>query len=114
MRARPSGPRRRRRGRIGGSNVSWRTGVKRCEVYHGTRATRVLNLFPPSPCLRYRHSDALFEVSTHRTERREATMIDAAVKALAQMFSPPFRWVLLKSAGLALVLIVLIAIGLHR
>ena len=41
-------------------------------------------------------------------------MIDAAVKALAQMFSPAFRWVLLKSAGLALVLIVLIAIGLHR
>jgi len=41
-------------------------------------------------------------------------MIDAAAKALAQMFSPPFRWVLLKSAGLALVLIVLIAIGLHR
>ena len=41
-------------------------------------------------------------------------MIDAAVKALAQMFSPPFRWVLLKSAGLALFLIVLIAIGLHR
>src|SRR5262249_11984161 len=36
------------------------------------------------------------------------------VKALAQMFSPPFRWVLLKSAGLALVLIVLIAIALHR
>ena len=28
-------------------------------------------------------------------------MIDAAVKALAQMFAPPFRWVLLKSAGLA-------------
>src|SRR5262244_3283993 len=50
----------------------------------------------------------------HRAERREATMIDAAVKALTQMFSPPFRWVLLKSAGLALVLIVLIAIGLHR
>jgi len=41
-------------------------------------------------------------------------MIDAAVKALAQMFAPPFRWVLLKSAGLALFLIVLIAIGLHR
>jgi CysZ protein len=30
------------------------------------------------------------------------TMIDAAVKALVQMFSPPFRWVLLKSSGLAL------------
>src|SRR5262245_51165598 len=49
-----------------------------------------------------------------RNQGRETTMIDAAVKALAQMFSPPFRWVLLKSAGLALVLIVLIAIGLHR
>jgi len=42
------------------------------------------------------------------------TMIDAAVKALAQMFSPPFRWVLLKSSGLALALVVLIAIALHR
>ena len=41
-------------------------------------------------------------------------MIDAAIKALAQMVSPPFRWVLLKSAGLALGLIILIAIGLHR
>src|SRR5215831_18761027 len=39
-----------------------------------------------------------------RNQGRETTMIDAAVKALAQMFSPPFRWVLLKSAGLALVL----------
>ena len=27
-------------------------------------------------------------------------MLDAAVKALAQMFSPPFRRVLLKSEGL--------------
>ena len=41
-------------------------------------------------------------------------MLDAAAKALAQMFSPPFRRVLLKSAGLALVLIVVLAIGLHR
>ena len=39
-------------------------------------------------------------------------MIEAAAKALAQMFSPPFRWVLLKSAGLALAVIVLLA--LHR
>src|SRR5262249_59286627 len=45
---------------------------------------------------------------------RETTMIDAAIRALAQMVSPPFRWVLLKSAGLALGLIILIAIGLHR
>jgi uncharacterized protein involved in cysteine biosynthesis len=41
-------------------------------------------------------------------------MLDGAVKALSQLLSPPFRAVLLKSAGLALVLIVLIGIGLHR
>jgi CysZ protein len=41
-------------------------------------------------------------------------MLDAAVKALSQMLSPPFRAVLLKSIGLALLLIVLIAVGLHR
>jgi len=41
-------------------------------------------------------------------------MIDAAVKALVQMFSPPFRGLLLKCAGLALGLIVLFAIALHR
>jgi CysZ protein len=41
-------------------------------------------------------------------------MLDAAAKSLSQMFSPPFRAVLLKSTALALVLIVLIGIGLHR
>jgi CysZ protein len=41
-------------------------------------------------------------------------MLDAAIKALAQMFSPPFRRILLKSAGIALLLIVIAAIGLHR
>jgi uncharacterized protein involved in cysteine biosynthesis len=41
-------------------------------------------------------------------------MIDAAVKALSQMFSPPFRRVLLKSVGLALLLIVLIGIGVFH
>jgi uncharacterized protein involved in cysteine biosynthesis len=41
-------------------------------------------------------------------------MFDAAVKAFAQMFSPPFRRILLKSAGFALLLIVVAAIGLHR
>jgi uncharacterized protein involved in cysteine biosynthesis len=44
----------------------------------------------------------------------ENDMLDAAVKALAQMTSPPFRTVLLKSIGLALLLIVLIGIGLNR
>lgn len=41
-------------------------------------------------------------------------MLDAAAKALAQMFSPPLRRLLLKSAGFALLLIVVAAIGLHR
>ena len=41
-------------------------------------------------------------------------MFEAAFKALAQMTSPPFRRVLLKSMGLALVTIVLVGIGLHR
>jgi CysZ protein len=41
-------------------------------------------------------------------------MFDAAIKALAQMFTPPFRRVLLKSIGLGLILIVLIGIGLNR
>jgi uncharacterized protein involved in cysteine biosynthesis len=41
-------------------------------------------------------------------------MLDAAIKALAQMVSPPFRRVLLKSIGLALVMIVLIGVGLNH
>ena len=41
-------------------------------------------------------------------------MLDAAFKAFAQMLSPPFRSVLLKSMGLAVVLLIVIAIGLHR
>ena len=41
-------------------------------------------------------------------------MFEAATKALSQMFSPPFRRVLLKSIGLALLMIVLVGIGLNR
>src|SRR5262245_1905688 len=41
-------------------------------------------------------------------------MINAASKALEQMLSPPFRTVLLKSAGLALVVLVLLGIALDR
>lgn len=41
-------------------------------------------------------------------------MFDAAIKALTQMFSPPFRRVLLKSIGLGLLMIILIGIGLNR
>jgi CysZ protein len=40
-------------------------------------------------------------------------MLDAAAQALSQMLSPPFRAVLLKSIGLALILIIIIGIGLH-
>ena len=41
-------------------------------------------------------------------------MIDAAVKALAQMFTPPFRTVLLKSVGLAIALLALLGLALYR
>jgi CysZ protein len=41
-------------------------------------------------------------------------MIDAAFKALSQMFAPALRYVLLKAAGLALILIVIIGILMHR
>jgi len=41
-------------------------------------------------------------------------MFEAAFKALAQMTSPEFRQVLLKALGLALVMIVVFGIGLHR
>jgi CysZ protein len=41
-------------------------------------------------------------------------MIEAAFKALAQLFSPPLRRVLLKSVGLALLTIIIIGIALNR
>jgi CysZ protein len=41
-------------------------------------------------------------------------MLDAAFKALTQMFTAPFRSVLLKSAGLALALLALLVIALSR
>jgi uncharacterized protein involved in cysteine biosynthesis len=41
-------------------------------------------------------------------------MLDAVVKALSQILSPPMRSILWKSIGLALVLIVVLAIGLQR
>ena len=41
-------------------------------------------------------------------------MLDAAFKALKQMFSRPFRAVLWKAMGYALILIVIVGIGLHR
>src|SRR6476619_6020777 len=41
-------------------------------------------------------------------------MLDAATQALTQMFTPPFRSVLLKSIGLAILLLIMLGIGLHR
>src|ERR1700730_13440808 len=41
-------------------------------------------------------------------------MLEAAALALTQMFSPPFRAVLLKSIGLALILMIIMGIGLHH
>src|SRR5260370_22843356 len=41
-------------------------------------------------------------------------MLDAVLKALGQMFSPRFRTVLLKSVGLAIAFLALVAIGLFR
>ncbi len=41
-------------------------------------------------------------------------MIDAAIKALSQILSPPMRSILWRSIGLALVLITVLAIGLQR
>src|SRR5271166_2048329 len=40
-------------------------------------------------------------------------MLQAAYSALSQMLSPPFRAVLFRSAGLALLLVTLIGIGLY-
>src|SRR5579859_5263744 len=41
-------------------------------------------------------------------------MLDAAAKALSQILSPPMRSILWRSIGLALVLILVLAIGLQR
>jgi CysZ protein len=41
-------------------------------------------------------------------------LLNAVARALSQMFSPPFRAVLMKSVALALLLIALLGIGTHR
>lgn len=41
-------------------------------------------------------------------------MLEAAITALSQMVSPPFRSVLIKAVGLAIALLVVIVIALHR
>lgn len=41
-------------------------------------------------------------------------MLQAAIDAVSQMFSPPLRSILFKSAGLAIVLLIVLAIGLFQ
>jgi CysZ protein len=41
-------------------------------------------------------------------------MLDAAIKALGQMLTPPFRSVLWKSIGLAILILILLGVGLQR
>jgi len=41
-------------------------------------------------------------------------MLDAAIKALAQMLTPPFRSLLWKSIGLAILILILIGVALQR
>jgi CysZ protein len=48
------------------------------------------------------------------SRRDQTKMLDAAVKALSQILSPPMRSILWRSIGLALVLIVIVSIGLQR
>jgi uncharacterized protein involved in cysteine biosynthesis len=48
------------------------------------------------------------------TGRGWTAMLDAAVKALSQILSPPMRSILWRSIGLALVLITVLAVGLQR
>lgn len=50
----------------------------------------------------------------NRMVETTASMLDDAIKAIAQMFSPPLRAVLWKSIGLALLLIVALAAALER
>jgi uncharacterized protein involved in cysteine biosynthesis len=49
-----------------------------------------------------------------KTPGREESMLDAAIKALSQMASRPFRAVLWKSIGVALVLLVIVGVALQR
>src|SRR5437763_3446407 len=49
-----------------------------------------------------------------RAQSTSSAMFADAAKAFAQMFTPPFRAVLLKSIGLAILLLIMLGIALHR
>jgi CysZ protein len=68
----------------------------------------------PAPCLAHAEPRYhLYPLAKVSIEDKTA-MIDAAVKALSQILSPPMRSILWRSIGLALVLIVVLAVGLQR
>src|SRR5262249_7704044 len=100
------------------------TGLRSSEVYHGQRGARA-KCFSARSHLSHRRD--LFECASEELRpshwqdksgvapgTREIPMLDAAIKALSQMLSPPFRSVLWKSVGVALVLIVFIGFALQR
>jgi len=41
-------------------------------------------------------------------------MLNAAIKALTQMFTPPFRSILLRSVGLAIIILIVMGIGVYQ
>jgi len=41
-------------------------------------------------------------------------MLNAAVKALTQMFTPPFRSILLRSVGLAIIFLIVLGVGVYQ
>jgi CysZ protein len=86
---------------------------------HGSFAINQAVMFIAAPVLAAAQA-ALAEGLRHRYLSKEASplrypaMLDAAVKALSQILSPPMRSILWRSIGLALVLITVLAIGLQR
>src|SRR5512142_2183903 len=54
------------------------------------------------------------DLQHQRLFRSGGTMLDAAIKALAQMFTPPFRSILLRSVGLAIIFLIVLGIGVYK
>jgi uncharacterized protein involved in cysteine biosynthesis len=72
------------------------------------------SLAHPAPTLALAEAVAHVYLSRRFFGEDKAIMIDAAVKALSQILSPAMRSILWRSIGLALVLVVMLAIGLQR
>src|ERR1700730_11298677 len=78
-------------------------------------ALREARHLPHRLVFRFRSSQGLAAPLIRTSDSRwRITVLDAVIKALSQMISPPFRALLVKSMGLALALVVLVGIGIHR